>query len=79
MWSRLGGRRKPLFALYERYLWQPFLRSWLNGKDLTESQPICEIKTKEVRKQSHSTEHKTKLSNPENAAYKEFKGTELPI
>jgi len=79
LWSRMGGRYKPLFKLYESYLWQPFLRSWLNGKDVTRRQPLCEIKTKEERKQSHSTEYKTKLSNPENAVSEEPKETEVPI
>ena len=43
LWSRLGGRYKLFFTLYERYLWQAFLRKWLNGKELAESQPICEV------------------------------------
>jgi hypothetical protein len=79
LWSRLGGQYKTLFELYERYLWQPFLRGWLNGKDVTESQPICEIKTKIESKPSHSTEEKTKLSNPENAVSEQSRITEVPI
>lgn len=53
LWSRLGGRYKPLFELYERYLWQSCLRSWLNGKDVTESKPICELQ-KYARKETIS-------------------------
>jgi len=79
LWSRLGGRYKRLFKLYESYLWQPFLKGWFNGKDLTKSQPICEIKTVEERRPSHSTEDKTKLSNPENAVSEESLGTDAPI
>jgi len=75
----MGGRYKPLFKLYESYLWQPFLRSWLNGKDVTRRQPLCEIKTIEEKKASHSTEHKTKLSNAGNAVSEQSKGTEVPI
>ena len=66
LWSQLGGRYRLFFKLYERYLWQAFLRKWLNGKDVTESQPICKVETMEERKTSHSTEETTKSSNPEN-------------
>ena len=43
LWSRLGGRHKLLFTLYERYLWQPFLRKRLNGKDVVGIEPISEV------------------------------------
>ena len=79
LWSQLGGRYRLFFKLYERYLWQPFLRHWLNGKDVTERQPICEVETKEERKPSHSTEETTKSSNPENAVSEQTNEIENPI
>lgn len=79
LWSRLGGGYKLFFTLYERYLWQPFLRKWLNGKELAESQPICELKTMEERKPSHSTEETTVSSNPENTVSEQLSEIENAI
>ena len=43
LWSRLGGRYKLFFTLYERYLWQPFLRKRLNGNNVAGTEPISEV------------------------------------
>ncbi len=43
LWSRLGGRYRLFFQLYERYLWQPFLRKRLNGKNVAGTEPISEV------------------------------------
>ena len=44
LWSRLGGRYRLFFQLYERYLCQPFLRKRLNGKNEAGIEPISEAK-----------------------------------
>jgi len=31
LWSRFGGNSTNFFKLYERYLWQPLFRNWVNG------------------------------------------------
>ena len=44
LWSRLGGRYRLFFQLYERYLWQPFLRKRLNGNKVAGTELISEVK-----------------------------------
>jgi hypothetical protein len=36
LWCRVGGKFTPVFWLYEKYVWQPFLRRWFglaNNRD----------------------------------------------
>ena len=79
LWSRLGGRYKLLFTLYERYLWQPFLRKRLNGKNEAGIERISEAKTMEESKPTESTEETTKSKNPENAVPEESNEIENAI